>query len=260
VTPSADFNVTLHHLSPDVTQAGAHFQDMDYLRVKTSDLRRMLEALAVLAPKVEFPAEPELRIAGPHGRFLVQAKNGQVKVISWSSQTGTGGEMTPDRIYAMIVGMESGDSAREPAGALERFLGGVSPRSKVAILAVAILGSNAITAWFLTRPNAVPPRELLPEYRPVAADQAKRIFDEFAGEYESGVGDARRQLTIGHDGTLHWEKFGANETVEEDVRPTAQAAESHGHPVLVASNYGMIEAKDAISVVYFGDTYRRKGL
>jgi hypothetical protein len=179
-----------------------------------------------------------------------------VKVISWSTQ-GVGTDMTPDRIFAMIVGMEEGEAIEPvPTGWLTG-LTMLGRRTKIWLLAAVIIGSNAITAWMLTRGPARPPLQLLPAYRTIAPEQAQRVIAEFAGNYETGRAAGDRRLQIAPDGTLHWALLG------NDLKPgavetlTATAAESKGRPVLVASNFGMIELKDPITLVYFGDTYRR---
>jgi hypothetical protein len=77
--------------------------------------------------------------------------------------------------------------------------------------------------------------------------------------YETGSNSGDRSLTITHDGRLKWVRFGAQRATAESYDLTAQAAESGGRAVLVASNSGMIELRDPITLVYFGDTYRRKG-
>jgi hypothetical protein len=89
--------VTLHHLAPDVKQAGVNFPDVEHKDVTPPRLRGWLEALAKLAPKIEFPTQPELRIVGPRGRFLVQVKNGQVRLTSWSTNEG-GSDLTPEEL------------------------------------------------------------------------------------------------------------------------------------------------------------------
>lgn len=255
---AAQFTVTLHHLAPDARRAGAEFADLNLANVAPEKLRTLLEALAALAPTTQFPAEPELRIVGPHGRFVVQVRNGQVRVTSWTTQEAGSG-LTPNRILAMIMGTEAADESDGPAsGAMGAAVGQLSRRWKIAVLAIAVAGTNGVTAWLLTRPPAPPPPELLPEYRVVAPEQAARLLANFAGDFETGGNPGDRRLTIRRDGTLRWVRLGPNQTMEEDLNLTSQAAESRGRPVLVASNYGMIEMKDPITIVYFGDTYRRK--
>jgi hypothetical protein len=253
-----EFAVTLHHLSSDGQQAGAQFPDLDLARVSPDKLRGLLEAITRIAPKCEFPAVPELRIAGPHGRFLVQAKNGQVRVTSWSAKTGSA-DLTPERILALVMGHDAaeGEAAPEREIRIVSF-GGLSRRWALVVLALAILTTNGITAWLLTRPPPPIPASLLPPYELVSPEKAKRVFADYAGIYETGTGSGDRRLTILDDGRLKWVRFGPQQTEAESHDLTAQAAESGGRPVLVASNFGMIEMRDPITLVYFGDTYRRK--
>ena len=253
-----EFSVTMHRLAPDLKRAGLEFPDLALAHVSPDKLKALLDAFGALAPKTQYPAEPEMRIGGPHGRFLVQARNGQVRVTSWSSQQG-GFDLTPNRILSMIMGMEEREDVGAPVLRGASDAGGkLSRRWRIALLALAALGANAVTAWMLMRPPPTPPPELFPEYRLVDAEGAARVLADFVGEFETGVDAGDRRLMIARDGTLRWTKLGPSQTVAEESTLTAQPAESRGHPVLVASNYGMIEMKDPITVVYFGDTYRRK--
>jgi hypothetical protein len=255
--PGADFRVTLHHLSEDGTVASSELQDIDLVRVSPEKLRQLLDAIAVIAPKAEFPTEPELRIGGPHGRFLVQAKAGKVKVISWSTQTG-GYDLTPDRILAMIMGMEAPEGAKMTIAELSGTGTARHRALKIIGILLLILGTNSVTAWMLTRPPPPPPPEILPESTSVTAERAKRVLADYAGDYETRPGDGGRRLTVTKEGAVHWVLFGPNNTIADDEQLTSHAAESRGHPVLVVSNFGMIEMKDPITVTYFGDVYRRK--
>ncbi|MEX2045351.1 MAG: hypothetical protein WD941_08360 [Opitutus sp.] len=251
------FAVTRHHLSPDLKQAGEEFADVEVAGIAPEKLRTWLVALTKLAPKVEYPVAPELRIVGPHGRFLVQAKSGQVRVTSWSSNAG-GLDLTPDRILSLIMGTDALEAA---TFAFEGHGGsGVArPRGvKISLLIIAILGSNAATAWMLTRPPPRLPTSVLAEFTLAGGEPAGRILADFAGDYETGAAEGDRGLRISPDGTLRWVRYGPNRTIVEETGLTARAAESNSRPVLVADNHGMIELKDAITVVYFGDTYRRK--
>jgi hypothetical protein len=255
-TAAATFGVTLHHLAPDLKQAGVHFADIERAGVTPEKLHTWLEALARLAPKSEYPVVPELRIAAPRGRFLVQAKNGQVRLTSWSSSEG-GTDLTPERIYSLIMGTDAAEAASF-AIELSDLGNGRSRAKKMALLAVAILASNAVTAWVLMRPPPPIPTSILPEYQVVSAEPAQRILATFAGDYETGTADGDRGLRIGADGALHWIRFGPNRSIAEETGLKAQPAESKGQPVLVADNHGMISMQDAITVVYFGESYRRK--
>lgn len=254
----AHLSVTLHHLAPDARRAGPGFADVDLTNVAPERLRQMIESVIAMAPTTQFPAEPELRISGSHGRFLLQVRNGKVRLTSWTSQQ-TGSDFSAGQIFAIVTGTEppaeGGGAAFEGVSAT---VGQLSQRWKVGLLAIVIAGVNAVTFWMLVRPPLPPPPELIPAYRLLQSEQSDRVLAEFAGDYETGGNPGDRRLSIRRDGGLRWVQFGTNRTVVDDVSLTTQVADSRGQSVLVASNHGMIEKKDPLTVVYFGDTYRRK--
>ncbi len=250
------FAVTFHQLAPDLKRAGAEFSDFDRSGVTLDQLHGLIERLTVLAPIVQYPAEPELRIVGPQGRFLVQARNGEILVSSWSTRTA-GAKLSPKQIVAMIMGLE--EAGELPLGQVGNATTASLPRRwKLLILALAVAGSNGVTAWYLTRPPPPPPRELFPEHRLLAPEQAARVLTEFAGDFETGAGEGDRGLTISPDGSVRWIVRGAGRSITEETKLHARAAESGGLLVLVTDNFGMIEMKDPVTVVYFRDTYRRQ--
>lgn len=251
------FAVTFRHLAPDLARAGPEFSDFERTGVTLDQLHGLIERLTALAPIVQYPAEPELRIVGPQGRFVVQARNGEIHVSSWSTRTG-GAKLSPKQIIAMIMGLEEagGDYPMGQVGHATAV--GLSRRWKLLILVLAVAGSNGVTAWYLTRPPPPPPRELFPEHRLLAPEQAGRVLAEFAGDFETGAGEGDRGLTISPDGSVRWIVWGAGRSITEETNLRARAAESGGRLVLVTDNFGMIEMKDHVTIVYFRDTYRRQ--
>jgi len=258
MTAAAEFSVTLHHLAADLRKAGPEFPDTLPRVVAARELRELVEALTALAPRTEYPAEPELRIVGPHGRFLVQARNGGTRVSSWSAQAG-GANLSSAQILAMILGLEEAEAlpARAGDGAGMRPARG-SARWKLVGLVIAIVGSNGVTAWMLTRPPPRVPVALLPEYQLVAPERAHRVLADFAGEYDTGFAEGDRHLTLRADGNARWFVWGADRAARDEVTVAIQAAETRGRPALLADGLALIEMKDPITLVYFGDTYRRK--
>ena len=253
MSAATTFSVTLHHLAPDVTRAAKELPDVELPDVAPEKLRKLLEALATLAPKVEYPAAPEMRITAAEGRFLVQVKEGKVRFTSWSLRTG-GSDLTPAQIIAAITG----EPLDERAGAGASGGSGGKPGSrvaKVALLAAVILGSNGATAWMLMRP---PPEPMLPPYRLLDPEPAQRLFERVAGTYETGGTEGDRRLVIGRDGAVHWGKFGTNGALVDDTLFTATAAESKGQPALFTTGHALIEIRDPVTVVFYGDTFKRK--
>jgi hypothetical protein len=218
-------------------------------------LQTLLEALATLAPKVEYPAVPEMRITDAERQFLVQVREGQVRFSSWSVRAG-GCDLTPAQIVAAITGADPSTTAAggeaEPAPPSRRRRGW-----QVVLLVGGILGSNAITAWMLTRPGPALPVELQPPYRLVESEPAERLLTRAAGVFETGGEEGDRRLAIRRDGAVNWGRYGPNRLIVEETPLTVVAAETDGQPALRAGDHSLIVVKDAATVVYFGDTYRR---
>jgi hypothetical protein len=254
MTTSPVFTVTLHHLAPDVKKAGVEYPDVEITLATGDRLRGIIAALSKLAATDHHPARPELRIVAPHGRFVILASEGRLRFNSWSVRVG-GADLSPDQIFAIVTGA---DDPGAVAMAAESFVNDVrrSRRWKVALMAVVIVGTNATTAWMLLRPP--PSNPLLAEYKLLAPEPAERLFAGVAGEYQTGATAGDRGMKIARDGRLHWVKFGPKGSVVEESDLTAKAAESRGHPALFTSRDSLIDILDTTTVMFYGDTYRRK--
>ncbi|MDO8631376.1 MAG: hypothetical protein Q7R41_12880, partial [Phycisphaerales bacterium] len=108
------FSVVLRHLSPDARQAGVEQAEVQLTDVSLWQLRELLNALTELAPKVAYPAVPEMRITATGQQFLVQVRDRRVRFSSWSIRTG-GSDLTPAQILAAIAGTD--ETMDEPVGA-----------------------------------------------------------------------------------------------------------------------------------------------
>ncbi len=246
------FSVVLHHLSPDARRAGIELAEVQLTDVSLWQLRALLNALTELAPKVAYPVTPEMRITSEGRQFLVQVRDGRVRFSSWSVRSG-GGDLTPAQILALIAGTD--EAAAAPAGATA---GAGDKRRRrriwlIAFIAGGVLGSNGLTAWMLTRPAP----DLLPVHRLLEPDPAQRLLERAAGVYETGQTDGDRRLNLRRDGTVQWFLLGEGKMVVEETTLSTVAAEAGGQPALLAGNRTMIEVRNAATLVYFGDTYRR---
>ena len=136
-------------------------------------------------------------------------------------------------------------------GASKRSRGGL-----IALLAVLILGTNALTAWLLTRPQPPPP--LLPDFTPLARETAERLMADLAGDYQTGATEGARVLKISKDGHVHWLRLGPAGAIAEDVEVAVQPVQSHGRPALFADERALLEVADSAALVFYNQTYRRK--
>ncbi len=247
------FTVTLHHLAPGAKRVDATLPDVELADVTAKSLHVLIRALAALAPTNLGTASPELRVVAPHGQFVVQVAEGRLRINSWTIRVG-GSSLSPDQIFALITGAEA------VAGAAGIELATSTPKrtrgAMLALLAGLILGTNAVTAWWLTRPPPSPP--LLPDYTLLATEPAARLIANVAGDYQSGTGEGYRALKIAKDGRVRWLRFGPRGIVAEDTEVAAQPVQSRGKPALLADGIALIEVNDASSLVFYNETYRRK--
>jgi len=247
------FTVVLHHLAPGAKQAAVTFPDTELPAISDKKLRELIRALATLAPTNLGTASPELRVTAPHGQFVVQISQGRLRINSWTIKVG-GADLSPDQIFALITGAE----AVADAVGIDITEGATkgSRKGLVAALAVLILGTNALTAWMLTRPGPPPP--LLPDFTPLAKEPAERLIADLAGDYRTGPNEGARGLKVGKDGHVRWLRLGAGGAVAEDEELPVQPVQSHGRPALLADGRALIEVGDSASLLFYNETYRRK--
>lgn len=248
------FTLNLRHLSGDGKKAGASLPKVQLPYFSAQQIQTLLTSVAALAPTVVYPAEPEIRISGGTGEFVVRVTGGQLHLVSWSS-THKGGVATPEEIVAAVTGATSlGDGVPDITGVAASGTGrGWRDKLTLVALGLAILAVNSFTIWFLTRP----PRTLTADYRPIAPERAERVLAEVAGVYETGKGAGDRRLEIVPSALAKRIKYGVKGSVKEVQNFDVKPVESGGNLALLTSRKSLIKIKDNLSVVLYGDTYTR---
>ncbi|MCW5550136.1 MAG: hypothetical protein KIT44_14320 [Opitutaceae bacterium] len=253
------YSLTLHHLSPDAKEASAALADLEVSRVTPEKLRTMLTSLAEVAAKhrTDFSVTPEIRIKTDRSELLVRARDGGLTLVSWDKKVG-GQNLTVADILAQLDQAATSDApAGRPEQAAGRAVGGgkgLSPRSKIVLLVVAVVGINAFTVWNLLKPEPgfVPPHQLLP------TDEARELLMRAAGEYETGSTAGDRRLIIQADGSLILSTYGPRRTIVEQLNRSAKGADISGQVVLVTSDPSVLEIRDRDTVVLYGNVYKRR--
>ncbi len=257
-TNSLLFTVTLKQLSADCTKAGAD-QKGQLFYVSPDQLRKLLHVLEATAATIEPPLEPEMRIEGPTGKFVVRAKLGEMQLVSWSS-AHRGGKVGPEDVLAAVTSTGDDEAPAPKAGkgaptAARAPRAGGKRDNKLTLvgLGLAIVAVNAFTIWFITRP----PRTLADSYTLLPTSEAERVFNAVAGFYETGRGSGDRRLEIAKDGSVQRIKFGASGAPRDKQAYTTKAAEAEGKSALVTNKKSLIRVKDPTAVMLYGDTYQK---
>jgi hypothetical protein len=260
------FTVILRHLSSDGKKAGADVPNAELYYMSVKQLRALLESANAVAPTVEYPAEPELRITGSTGKFVVRVKGGQLHLVSWSS-AHKGGVVTPAQVIEAVGGGDKAEDAgsstsksrapmKTPAKAAAAKGGSGSDwREKLTLVAlgIAIVGVNCFTVWFVTRP----PRSLTGEYRLLPAEEAQQVLQDVAGAYETGRSSGDRRIEISKDGNVNRLKFGSGGSIKETQNFTVKPAVAAGNKALLTSRKSLMTIKDPTQLTLYGDTYKK---
>jgi hypothetical protein len=257
-TDEPGYTIGLKHLSADLKQAAANLPDLQLDNVPAKKLRALLKAFAALAPHVEYPAAPEMRLTTARDKFVVQVREKQLRLVSWSATQPAAGGLTADQIFTAITGEAVGreDDGR---GRGTRSAGTAAPdntvrnRIIIALCSVGIVLCNAFTVWLVTRP----PRDRLPKYALLAPEPAERLLTSAVGAYETGGQPGDKRLQIRKDGSALLGKFGKDLKILDEKKFTVKGAQVAGRPSLITSRRSMIEIKDPVTLVLYGDTYRR---
>jgi hypothetical protein len=245
--------VTLKHLDRDGETAAANLPEVQLNYIPGKQLAAMLGAFEVLAPTIAFPAQPEMRIAGPAGRFVVNVKAGELQLVTWSL-ADSAERYSAAEIFAIVSGVSTAEDVRTAAAGTEGGLGGLlEGRGSMILMAIVILALNAFTVWTLTKPK----KTLVPKFEVMASEPAQRLLGEVAGIYATGTAPGSRRIEILPSGNVSRYKLGADQALISPQTFTVTPARVSGQPALITSRKSVISIKDSLSIVMFGDTYLR---
>jgi hypothetical protein len=261
------YNVTLHHLAPGATAAGIAYPDENLPAVPLPQLREMLYALGEVASRLTIyePSTPEIRIKTDRDTFVVRTRYRRLCFVGYEAAL-RGEDHSVAFILTTITGTTETAKAPEPradrpataspTGAEQAApeAGGLPKWMKIAVMSVIILGCNGTAAWLLLRP----PTTIGPKFTLMTPADSAALVARVAGEYRTGSGEGDRRIIIDASGVARLAKFGPNQTPIQPVSKPVRGALVDGQPALVTENpTGAVTLKDADTVVYFGNTYKR---
>jgi hypothetical protein len=265
--PVPTYSVTLHHLAPGATAAGLAYPDVQLAAVPLPQLREMLYALSEVASHLTIyePSSPEIRIKTERESFVIRTRYRRLCFVGYEAAL-RGEEHSVAYILTTITGTTEVAKAPEPradrpasasplAGATEVLTetGRVPRWVKIAVMAVIIIGCNGTAAWLLLRP----PTTLAPKYSLLTPAESVALLGRVAGEYRTGSSEGDRRIIIDATGTARLAKFGPNLSTIQPTTKSVRGALVDGQPALVTADPASIVLKDADTIVFFGNTYKR---
>jgi hypothetical protein len=264
------YSVTLHHLAPGVREAGLNYPDEQLSGVTIEQLTGMLRSLEELAATLSIyePSSPEIRVKTEREIFVIRTRNRHLCFVG--NETALRGE---EHGIAYIIGAITGNAEsvplpvvnprsyeRPPTAIPVRTVprsggsgGGFPDWAKVGLLLVLSLSLVGGGVWMLFRPA----RSLAPKFTYMPASEAVNLLVRVAGQYQTGTQEGDRRLIVGNEGTLRIAKYGAEQTIAEEIIRTARGATQDGRAALVTTDPYVILINDAESVTLYGLTFKR---
>ena len=260
------YSVSLLHLAPGAVAAGLIYPAEQLPAVPLTQLREMLYALGEVASRLTIyePSTPEIRIKTDRESFVVRTRYRRLcfvgyeaalrgeehsvayilTTITGTTETAKAADTRPDRPTAAST-LAASDIPVE-TGRVPRWV-------KVAVMAAVIIGCNGTAAFLLLRP----PTTIAPKYSLMTPAESVALLARVAGEYRTGSGEGDRRIIIDATGTARLAKFGPNQsTIQPSTKPI-RAALVEGQPALVTNDPSSITVKDADTIMFFGNTYKR---
>lgn len=264
--PNPTYNVTLHHLAPGAVEAGVTYPDEQLPAVSLAQLREMLYALSEVASRLTIyePSTPEIRIRTERESFVVRTRYRRLCFVGYEAAL-RGEDHSVAYILTTITGNAETTKAPEPRAdrpasasplATEGApveTGGIPRWVKIAVMSIIIIGCNATAAWLLLRPPTI----IGPKYTLMTPADSATLLVKVAGEYRTGSAEGDRRIVIDTGGTALVARFGANLAVVQPLTKPIRGALVDGQPALVTDDPAAITLKDADTIVYYGNTYKR---
>lgn len=263
--PNPTYSVTLHHLAPGAVAAGLAYPDEQLANVPLTQLREMLYALSEVASRLTIyePSMPEIRIKTDRESFVVRTRYRRLCFVGYEAAL-RGEDHSVAYILTTITGTTETAKAPEPrtdrpsaasiaaATDVPAETGRVPKWIKVAVMVIIIIGCNGTAAWLLLRP----PTTLTPKSTRMPLGESAALLSRVAGEYRTGSQEGDRRIIIDATGTARLAKFGPNQSPTQPSSKPIYGAIVDGQPALMTAD-AAITLKDADTIVYFGNTYKR---
>ena len=253
------YPVSTVNLSPDATQADAAFGTQDRGDLRAGDLIVLLENFRRLDGAGAHELEPHLILIGRSGKFHVRTGQGKLFLYNARALHEPYAELTAAEIIAQLDREEASPApwAGDPRGS-DSFPLRPAPaphRAIAAAILAAGLALNAYTLWsvfYTATVNDRPPVALLTDAAEAAARQR-----EIAGTYRTGDRPGDRVIVVQPAGGVRFSEIGRPGGAGENT-DTYQLGHHEARLCLSTAGSGVIDVVNLETLLYYGDTYRRR--
>jgi hypothetical protein len=245
---SRRFHVSTYGLSPDLKRVHPAFGS-----INRGDIgRKPLSALLELFRQLDTDAGPALLrivIEADNARYTVSLAGKQLRLAVDDQVPGQGALLTTPEIIARLEYSAPISVAPPPRP--------VEPMSRSVTTLVLLFAGVALMAQAVL-PRAAPTIDSSPTDVVAVNDPAevKTRQQAVTGIYATGDQAGDRLLTVSADGHIVFAELGARQSLGNSA-DSYHLGRRGQQTCLVTPRSGIIEARDANTLVYYGDTYRR---
>lgn len=251
----ARFAVTVRGISPDLQEVGAHHGEQALGEITAAQLADLLAKISSVNPLEADEADLQISVTGRRGRFSITANGdklllqpaGDINAAYTELETGAAAAWL-DQTEGMV------EAATPPAPEIITAPSNRKRRAAGVFLA-ASLGILAVSAFFTFQP-----KPLIPDSRFSAiTDRAQltALQTKVVGRYVNA--DASSELIVATAGRITYRERAEAGALPEETADTYTLAVLEGvGNVLRTATLGPIAVKDANTLTFNGEPYRRK--
>lgn len=243
------FHVSTYGVSPDLQRVHPAFKILNRGDLSRQKLLEVLEKYRQIETDWS-PKASHVTIETEAGRFTVRAPEKKLTLANEGETAAGELPLTAAEIVArleMPVAISFAPKPPPPEPMGRRIV------SIVLLVAGLTLISHTLNSVFV-RPDTRPARDLAFVTDPA---DLKRRQNDVAGVFATGQQAGDRQLTITADGHIVFAELGPRQSLG-NATETYRIARRGSRTVLVTTHGGVIEALEFNTLVYYGDTYRRR--
>lgn len=254
------FKVACRELSADLGTADVTESGCELGSLSAGELTGLLVKLAALDPTTFGEADPHLLVSSRRGRFIVKPGRGKLLLRSTGEQDAAYFELPVDQTPAYLDGKDPvAGSLSEPAAIAAEPTGTWRSNPALAVAMFVVAAALVASSAFLTfRTDEVDP---VSAYTPVtAAGDVAAVRQKIIGTFATGDEPDDRTLVVRADDTLTYQEPAAGaEAPDERSGPFAvMRRRSDQVTVLRVEGFGTIEVRADGSLLYAGESYRRR--
>jgi len=251
--------VCTYNLSEDFKDASTEYGLRELGDLTNDDVQAVLEWFLLIDPVCNMEAEPYVSIEGGGGKVTVRLSSGHL-FMTQARASDQGGLVVeiPDVLKVVEGPSElevphAGEvphpvEQRKSSSRLNQGIG-----LTMLLLGLVLNGYTVFSAFFIDSIHRDPPLTLISD--PDQLDERRRLL---AGTYTTGNEPGDRSITLYPDGRLNLQEYGNKGRIRRQISKDYLPGISEGRVLLRLKPHGYIEVVNRDTLLFFGDTYRRK--